>query len=215
MRLQDLAVRLVTVEAKLATLTGVVANGDVPTALEELDARLTLVEVTVDHLVAEKTQQHIDAIVTAPADSAPVAVEDVVALSPSANHEEAAAIVADVITEQLEADSVDHIEVAEIVAAAVFAVVVAEPEVVTDSTAITEAIVQAVAESPAPAAEVQQQVIDAVVEVVAAATGVDTVAPEVVQQVTEAVATLADPELDVVEARLDAAEAKVDSLLGN
>ena len=215
MRLEDLALRLVAVEAKLASLTGIAANSDVPTQLEELDARLTLIEVTVDHLIAEKTQQHIDTIVAAPADTAPVAVEDVVALSPSADHEEAAAIVADVVAEQHEAAAVEHTEIADIVAAAVVAVVAAHPEVVTDPEAITQAIVQAVAEVPAPAAEVQQQAVDAVAEIVATATGVDTVAPEVVQQIANAVVTLSDPDLDAVEARLDAVEAKVDSLLGN
>jgi len=150
MRFEDLAVRLVAVETKLATLTGVVANSDVPTALEELDARLTLVEVTVDHLVAEKTQQHIDTIVAAPADAAPVAVEDVVALSPSVDTPAAAEIVADVVASQIEADQVEHLEVAEIIAAAVFAVVVAEPEVVIDPVSITDAIVAAVADAPLP-----------------------------------------------------------------
>jgi len=215
MRLEDLAVRLVAVEAKVASLMGIEANSDVATALEELDARLTLVEVTIDHLVAEKTQEHIDAIVAAPADAAPVAVETVVALSPSADVPEAAAIVADVVTDQHEAETITDAQVATVVAAAVVAVVTADPEVVVDTVAITAEIVQAVADAPAPAAEVAQAVVDAVVEVIATATGVAEVAPEVVQQVMEAVAVPADPALDAVEARLDAAEAKVDSLLGN
>jgi hypothetical protein len=214
MRLEDLAVRLVSVEAKLATLTGTEVNTDNATSVEELDARLTLVEVQVDHLIAEKTQEHIDAIVTAPANDAPVEVEDVVALSPSADHADAADIVADVVTAQFEAEPIEHSEVADIVSAAVQAVVAAEPEVVTDPVAITAAIVEAVADMPAPAPEVAQQVADAVVEVIATATGVEEVAPEVVQQVVEAVATPADPALDAVEARLDAAESKVDTLLG-
>lgn len=215
MRLEDLAVRLVAVEAKLASLMGIEANSDVATALEEIDARLTLVEVTVDHLVAEKTQEHIDAIVAAPADDAPVEVKAVVALSPSADHEEAASIVTDVVTEQSEAESIEHNEVADVVAAAVVTVVTAEPEVVIDPVAITEAIIQAVADAPAPAPEVQQQVIDAVADIIATATSVEQVAPEVIQQIADAVAIPADPELDAIEARLDTAEAKIDSLLGN
>ena len=215
MRFEDLAIRLIAVEAKVASLMGIDANSDVPTALEELDARLTLVEVTVDHLATVQTQEHIDAIVAAPADAAPVAVEDVVALSPSADVPEAAAIVADVITDQHEADPVADAQVADVVAAAVVAVVTAEPEVVVDAVAITEAIIQAVADMPAPAADAVPAVVQAVAEVIATATGVDTVAPEVQQQIIEAVATPADPALDAVEARLDAAEAKVDSLLGN
>ena len=213
MRLEDLAARLVAVEAKLATLTGTTVNTDSATSIEELDARLSVVEVQVDQLIAVQTQEHIDAIVSAPADDAPVEVEDVVALSPSADHAAAADIVADVITAQIEAEPVDHEEVAEIIAAAVAAVVTAEPEIVVDSVAITEAIVAAVADMPAPAAEVAQQAADAVAEIIAAATG-EAVSTTVVQQITEAIATPADPVLDAIEARLDIAEAKVDSLLG-
>jgi len=215
MRLEDLAVRLVAVEAKVASLAGYGANPDIATSLEELNARLGLLECTVEILVTAKTQEHIDAIVAAPADTAPVAIETVVALSPSADHPEAAAIVADVVTEQHEADPVEHTEVADIVAVAVVAVVTAEPEVVVDPVAITAEIIQAVADAPAPAPEVVQQIVDAVVEVIATATGVDTVAPEVVQQVVDAITAPADPALDAVEARLDVAEAKIDSLLGN
>ena len=214
MRLEDLATRLVAVEAKLATLTGTAVNTDSATSIDELDARLSVVEAQVDHLIAEKTQEHIDAIVTAPASDAPVEVEDVVALSPSADHAEAADIVADVVTAQFEAEPIEHSEVADIVSAAVMAVVTAEPEVVVDSVAITAAIVQAVTDMPAPAPEVAQAAADAVTDVIATVTG-EEVAPEVVQQVAEAVAVPADPALDVIEARLNVAEAKVDSLLGN
>jgi len=214
MRLEDLATRLVAVEAKLATLTGTSVNTDNATSIEELDSRLSVVESQIDYLIAEKTQEHIDAIISAPADEAPVEVEDVVALSPSADHAEAADIVADVVIAQTEAAAVAHEEVAEIVAAAVMAVVTAEPEVVVDPVAITEAIMQAVADMPTPAPEVAQEVAAAVAEVIATATGVEEVAPEVTQQIVEAVATPADPALDAIEARLDVAEAKVDSLLG-
>ena len=150
MRLDDLATRLVAVEAKLATLTGTTVNTDAPTTTEELDARLSVVEAQVDHLIAAKTAEHIDAIVAAPADAAPVAVEDVVALSPSADVPEAAAIVADVVADQHEADAIAEPEVAAVVAAAVAAVVSAEPEVVIDAVAITEAIIAAVADAPVP-----------------------------------------------------------------
>ena len=68
--------------------------------------------------------------------------------------------------------------------------------------------------APAPAPEVVQQVVDAVIDIIAAATGVEQVAAEVVQQIAEAVATSADPELDAIEARLNAVEIKVDGLLG-
>ena len=213
MRLEDLAVRLVAVEAKLATLTGTAVNTDNATSIDELDARLSVVEVQVDRLITVQTQEHIDSIVSAPAGDAPVEVEDVVALSPSADHAEAADIVADVVTAQVEAEPVDHPEVADIVSAAVVAVVTAEPEVVVDSVAITAAIIGAVADMPTPSPEVAQAAADAVTDVIATVTG-EEVAPEVQQQIADAVAMPADPALDDIEKRLDVAEAKVDSLLG-
>jgi hypothetical protein len=217
MRLDDLAIRLVAVEAKLANLTGTTVNTDSATSIEELDARLAIVEVQVEQLIAVRTQEHVDAIVAAVAvaiEHIEGAVAEVVALSPSVDHEEAADIVTDVVTAQLEAEAIEHTEVADIVSAAVQAVVAADPEVVVDPVAITEAIMEAVADMPTPAPEVAQQVADAVAEVIAAATGVEQVAPEVVQQVVEAVAIPSNSALDAIEARLEAAEAKVDTLLG-
>ena len=214
MRLQDLAARLVAVEAKLATLTGTSVNTDNATSIEELDARLSVVEAQIDHMMTVKTESHIDAIVYSPADEAPVAVEDVVALSPSADHAEAADIVADVVTAQYEADAIVNPEVADVVSAAVVAVVTAEPEVVVDSVAITAAVVQAVTDAPAPAPEMAQEVAKAVAQVIATATG-EEVAPEVHQQIVDAVSAPADPALDAIEARLNVAESKVDNLLGN
>jgi len=216
MRLDDLATRLVAVEAKLATLTGTTVNTDAPTTTEELDARLSVVEAQVDHLIAAKTAEHIDAIVAAPADAAPVAVEDVVALSPSADVPEAAAIVADVVADQHEADAIVDSEVAVIIAAAVSAVVSADPEVVIDPVAIADAISAAVADAPAPTTpEAVEAAVAAVADIIATATGVDEVAPEVIAAVSEAVATPADPALDAIEVRLGTVETKVDSLLGN
>lgn len=214
MRLEDLAVRLVAVEAKLATLTGTAVNTDNASSIEELDARLSVVEVQVDQLIAEKTQKQIEAIVAAPADAAPVAVGAIVAISASADVPQAADIVADVVIAQVEAEAIADPEVAQIVAAAVAAVVAADPEVVTDPVAITAAITDAIAEIPAPAPEVAQAAAEAVAEIIAAATGVEQITPETQQQVVEAVATPSDPALDVIEARLNVAEAKVDSLLG-
>ena len=212
MRLEDLAARLVSVEAKLATLTGTSVTLNNATSIEELDARLSIVEVHVNQLITVKIQSQIGAIVAAPASDALVAVEAVVALSASSDVPAAADIVADVVAAQVEAVSVQHTEVAEIIAAAVQAVVAAEPEVVMDPVAITAAIMEAVADMPAPAPEVAAEVAAAVAEIIVAATG-EAVTPEVQQQVVEAVATPADPELDAIEARLNIAEAKVDSLL--
>ena len=213
MRLEDLAVRLVLVEAKLATLTGVSVNTESATSIEELDARLSIVEVHVDQLLVEKAQNHVDAIIAAPMDQSPVAVEAVVALSASADVPEAAAIVEDVVQAQIESPAVDHPEVAEVVAAAISAVVTAEPEVVVDSSAITATIIAAVSEAPAPSVEAVDATVDAVTDIIIEATGAD-ITPEVQQQVIDAVSALADPALDAIEARLAAAEAKVDSLLG-
>ena len=214
MRLEDLAARLVAVESKLATLTGTTVNTDNATSIEELNARLSVVEVQVDQLIAEKTESHIDAIIYSAADEAPVAVEDVVALSPSADVPEAAAIVTDVVADQHEADAVINPEVADMITAAVVAVVTAEPEVVVDPVAITAEIVQAVADMPAPAPESIEEIVQAVADIIATATGVDAVSSEVQQQIADAVAMPADPALDDIEKRLDVAEAKVDSLLG-
>ena len=61
MRLYDLAVRLAAVEAKLATLTGTVANTDIIDDVVEFDQRLSAVEVQVDQLIAVKTQEQIAA----------------------------------------------------------------------------------------------------------------------------------------------------------
>ena len=216
MRFEDLSARLVAVEAKLANLTGTTVNTDSATSIEELDARLSIVEVQVDQLINAKIQSQVEAIVAAPAADAPTAVEAVeavVALSASVDVPAAADIVADVVTAQVEALSVQHTEVADIIAAAVMAVVAADPEVVIDPVAITEAIMTAVSEMPAPAPEAAAEAAAAVAEIIAAATG-EEVAPEVHQQVAEAVAAPADPALDVIEARLNIAEAKVDSLLG-
>jgi len=217
MRFEDLAARLVSVEAKLANLTGTTVNTDNAKSVEELDARLTLVEVQVDQLIAVKTQEHVDAIIAAVAvavENIQAAVAEVVALSPSADHAEASDVVADVVQAQLEAEPVANEEVADIVSAAVQAVIAADPEVVTDPVAITAAIMEAVADMPAPAPEFAAEVAAAVAEVIADATGVVEVAPEVHAEIVEAVATPADPVLDAFEARLNAAEAKVDTLLG-
>ena len=216
MRLDDLALRLDVLMRKVATLQGISTEGWAPPAqtIEKLEARLTATEQTVDYLVSVKTQEQIEAIVAAPADAAPVAVEDVVALSASADVPAAADIVADVIMAQVETVAVENSEVAAIIAAAVAAVVAADPEVVTDSVAITAAITEAVAEIPAPAPEVAAEAAAAVAEIIAAATG-EIVTAEVHQEIVDAVAAETDPELDAIEARLIAVEAKAEILFKN
>ena len=214
MRLEDLALRLQAVEAKLATLTGTTIDTQAPATINELNVRLSAVEFQIDQMIAEKTQSHIEDIVAAPSADSPVAVEDVVALSPSADHKEAADVVANVIQAQVNSEPVEHDDVADIVAAAIMAVITANPEVVVDAQAITNAIMSAVAEMPTPASEVAEEVAAAVAEIIATATGVDEVAPEMHVEIIAAVATPADPELDAIESRLTSVESKVDSLLG-
>jgi hypothetical protein len=213
MRLQELASRLVVVETKLATLTGVEPNTTSPTSIEELDSRLSVVEVQVDRLLAEKAERQVAEVVAAPADKATVSVADIVALSASSNVPQAADIVADVVAVQMEAPAIQDPEVAAIVTAAIKAVVNADPEVVTDPEAVRLLITDVVSQMPAPSADVEEKVAAAVAEVVSAATGED-VTPEVHAEIKDAVITQSDAELDAIEARLNAAEAKVDSLLG-
>jgi hypothetical protein len=213
MRLHDLAVRLAAVESKLATLTGTVANTDIIDDVAEFDQRLSVVEVQVDQLIALKTQEQVAVLVAAPAAAATVAVEEVVLLSPSVDDAEAVLVVEDVLHAQHEAEAIDNPEVAVVVAAAVAAVVAADPEVVKDPEAVAVLIKEAVAEAPVPSAEAVAATAEAVAAVVAAATGAE-VAPEVKEELAVAVAAPADPVLDALEARLAVAEAKVDSLLG-
>ena len=214
MRLDDLAVRLVAVEAKLASLTGIIANGDAPTNYDDLDARLSVVETTVDHLITEKAQGHIETIVSAAAGDAPVSINQVVALSPSANNSEASSLVSGVLAGQIQSDAVTDSHVAGIVTAAIVAVVSAEPEVVTNPQAITQTIVDAVAEQKAPEVELTKEAVNGVANIISTVTGVEEVAPKVLADVAEAVAKPVDPALDGIEQRLDVAEQKVDSLLG-
>ena len=214
MRLYDLAVRLAAVEAKLATLTGTVANTDIIDDVAEFNQRLSAVEVQVDQLITLKTQEQITAIVAAPADTVAVPLEQVVALSPSAADAEAVIVVEDVIQAQNEAAAIENPEVAAVVAAAVAAVVTADPEIVKDPEAVTAFIIEAVAEAPVPSAEtVRRRAADAVAVIVAAATG-EQVTSEIKEELVVAVAAPADPVLDFIEARLAVTEAKVDSLLG-
>jgi tetrahydromethanopterin S-methyltransferase subunit G len=195
-------------------LTGIVANGDAPTNYDDLDARLSVVETTVDHLITEKAQEHIETIVSAVAGGAPVSIDQVVALSPSANDLEASSLVSDVLAGQILSDAVTDADVASIVAAAISAVVSAEPEVVTNPEAITQAIMNAVAEQRAPEFELTKEAVNAVAEIISTVTGVEEVAPKVLATVAEAIAEPVDPKLDDIEHRLDQAEQKVDSLLG-
>jgi len=213
MRLQELAARLVVVETKLASLTGVTPNTNQPVTLEDLDCRLSVVEVQVDRLLAEKAEKRVADIVAAPADKAPVSIADMVALSASSNVPQAAEIVADVLAVQMEAPAIQDPEVAAIVTAAIKAVINADPEVVADPEAIKAVITETVAHMPAPTSDAEDKVTAAIAEVVAAATGQE-VSTDVHEEIRDAVITPSDSVLDAIEARLISAEAKVKSLLG-
>ena len=119
---------------------------------------------------------------------------------------------APVAAASLDAETIEGIR-RDAIAAAVAAVIAADPEVVKDPEAVTALITEAVAEAPAPAEEAIQAAADAVAVIVAAATG-EKVTPEIKEELAVAVAAPADPVLDFIEARLEIAETKVDTLLG-
>jgi len=213
MRLQELAARLVVVETKLATLTGVTPNTNQPNDIEDLDKRLSVVEVQVDRLLSEKAEKHIAEIVAAPEDKSLISVADVVALSASANVPQAAEIVADVLSVQMESPAIHDPEVAAIVTAVIKAVVNSDPSVVADPEAIKAVITDTVAQLPAPSADAEEHATAAIVEILSAATGQE-VSSDEHAEIKDAVVTPSDVVLDTIEARLTVAEAKVESLLG-
>ena len=145
--IQDLAARLSVVEAKLNTLSGFESIGVDASSIQELNIRLSIVENAVDTLIEKPAVDAVAELVAAPAYQSPIAIDEVVALSPAAEVPAAAAIVTDVIAAQAASEAPADEQVAEVVTAAVAAVVNAEAEVVTDSSALIAAIVEAVADA--------------------------------------------------------------------
>ena len=80
--IEGLAVRLSAVEAKLNTLAGLEAPSVDALSIQELDIRLSIVEKTVDELIAKPATDAVAALVAAPADEPPAPVEEVVEVTP-------------------------------------------------------------------------------------------------------------------------------------
>jgi hypothetical protein len=217
MRLDQLATRVVLLESKVNFLmTGELttpASIDNVTAMD-IDARLTLIETTVDMLVAQKTQEVMATIATADsADGTTPSVDAIVALSPSATFPEASDIVTAVVQSQVELPAIESEIVAETVATAVTTVITAQPEVVTDSEKMVDVILDALSNQPAIAAGTEaDQAVEAVSAIIASITG-EEITEEVKAQIVEAITSDSDPLLDAIETRLDAVEAKYNTLV--
>ena len=215
MRFQLLALRLAAVEAKVATLTGSTADVVLTKDTYDFEIRLFDLETKVDELVAAKTKEQVNLIVTSEEAAAPVAVADVVALSASAGDENAESVVANVVQAQFESAAVADADVAAVIAAAVSAVVNADADVVADKEAIKEEILNAVAEATPPAD--LEAATEAVAKIIAAAQGEEVSSEqkeEVSAAVAEVVVSAEDRELDELEKRLEVVETKVETLLG-
>jgi hypothetical protein len=217
MRLDQLATRLVLIESKVnflmtGELTAPASIDDLTSA--DIDARLTLIETTVDMLVAQKTQEIMATIATADSsDGTTPSVDAVVALSPSATFPEASDIVSAVVQSQVELPAIESDSAAAAVATAVATVVTAQPEVVTDSEKMVDTILNALANQPAVAEGTDaDQAVEAVSKIIASITGED-VSDDVKAQIIDAVTSDSDPILDAIEARLDAVEEKYNTLV--
>jgi hypothetical protein len=216
MRLNQLASRVAILESKVNFLmTGEYVT---PVSFEnvtaiDIDARLTLVETTVDMLVAQKTQEVMTTIATADSsDGTTPSVDAIVALSPSATFPEASEIVSAVVQSQVELPAIESETAAAAVATAVATVVTAQPEVVTDADKMTDAILDAIANQPAVSAEEADQAVEAVAVIISSITG-EEITEEVKAQITEAVTSEPDSTLDAIETRLNAVEAKYNTLV--
>jgi hypothetical protein len=217
MRLDQLATRVALLESKVNFLiTGEyvapVSTDNVTTI--DIEARLTLVETTVDMLVAQKTQEVMTTIATADsADGTTLNVDAIVALSPSATFPEASDIVSAVVQSQVELPAIESETAAAAVATAITTVVTAQPEVVTDSNMMIETILDALNNQPAvPAGTEADQAVEAVSAIIASVTG-EEITEEVKAQIIDAITSDSDPVLDAIEARLYVVEAKYNTLV--
>jgi uncharacterized small protein (DUF1192 family) len=210
MFLEDLVRRLIAVENKLTVLTGELFDSEEILTLDHLDERLSIVELEIDSLVAEKAKSCIDEIVLAPANEVKVTVDQVVALSPSSYIPEAAAIVASVVQDQIESPAVAP-EVAEVVSVAISTIVSSSPEVLTDSVAITAAITDAIAQAPVPPSELVDTAAVAVANIISTVTG-EEVTLETHTGILEAVVEISSCILEEFEERIAYIEAKIENL---
>ena len=217
MRLEQLATRLSILESKVSFLmTGeytTPASTDNVTAMD-IDARLTLVETTVDMLVAQKTQEVMSSIATADSSEGTTpSVDAIVALSPSATFPEASDIVSAVVQSQIELPAIESEVVAETVSTVVTTVITAQPEVVTDSEIMINTILDVLSNQPAIAeGDEANQAIDAVSAIISNIIG-EEISEEVKAQIVDAITSDSDPLLDAIEARLDAVESKYNTLV--
>jgi hypothetical protein len=211
MRLDELASRLIILESKVNYLsTGVYNVLPVASDITELDARLTMLETTVDMLVAQKTNE-VMATVASTEGTTPD-VETIVSLSPSATFPEASEIVTAIVQSQVELPAIESEAVAGAVAAAITAVVTAQPEVVTEPSDMTDAILVALTDYQAEFDETEiVSAVEMVSEIISNA-GVE-ITEEIKEQIAIAIGAQPDPALDAIEARLDAVEAKYSSLV--
>jgi hypothetical protein len=217
MRLEQLATRLSILESKVSFLmTGeytTPASTDNVTAMD-IDARLTLVETTVDMLVAQKTQEVMSSIATADSSEGTTpSVDAIIALSPSATFPEASDIVSAVVQSQIELPAIESEVVAETVSTVVTTVITAQPEVVTDSEMMINTILDVLSNQPAIAeGDEANQAIDAVSTIISNIIG-EEISEEVKAQIVDAITSDSDPLLDAIEARLDVVESKYNTLV--
>jgi hypothetical protein len=217
MRLEQLATRLSILESKVSFLmTGeytTPASTDNVTAMD-IDARLTLVETTVDMLVAQKTQEVMSSIATADSSEGTTpSVDAIIALSPSATFPEASDIVSAVVQSQIELPAIESEVVAETVSTVVTTVITAQPEVVTDSEMMINTILDVLSNQPAIAeGDEANQAIDAVSTIISNIIG-EEISEEVKAQIVDAITSDSDPLLDAIEARLGAVESKYNTLV--
>jgi tetrahydromethanopterin S-methyltransferase subunit G len=211
MRLDELASRLIILESKVNYLsTGVYDVLPVASDINELNARLTMLEATVDMLVAEKTNEVMSTIASTEGTTPDVDV--IVSLSPSATFPEASEIVTAIVQAQVELPAIESEAVAGAVATAITAVVTAQPEVVTEPSDMTDAILVALTDYQAEFDETEiVSAVEMVSEIISNA-GVE-ITEEIKEQIAIAIGAQPDPALDAIEARLDAVEAKYSSLV--
>ena len=214
MRLEQLATRIALLESKVnflitGELTPVSVDG---ITVETIDARLSLVEITVDMLLVQKTKEVMISVASSEATEAP-SVEAIVALSPSATFPEASEIVAAVIESQIQLPAIESDAVTATVATAITTILTAEAEVVTDSAKMIETILDALTNQPAIADGTDaEQAIEAVSAIIASLTG-EEITEEIKAQIVDAIVSDSDPLLDSIEARLDIVEAKYNTLV--
>ena len=214
MRLEQLATRIALLESKVnflitGELTPVSVDG---ITVETIDARLSLVEITVDMLLVQKTKEVMISVASSEATEAP-SVEAIVALSPSATFPEASEIVAAVIESQIQLPAIESDAVTATVATAITTILTAEAEVVTDSAKMIETILDALTNQPAIADGTDaEQAIEAVSAIIASLTG-EEITEEIKAQIVDAIVSDSDPLLDSIETRLDIVEAKYNTLV--